>query len=165
MVTPIAVSAVLPADGAADPELKTRESIVDRFGELDRQVAEFGPVLREHQALANKIRSWFDRRDPEREYVAKGKLYKVVVFARPREREIFSMARVYRILGRKRFIELATITLKLIERNIPEELHGRFLRSAATGTRRLQAVPKGAVVSIESGRPVAETSEELVKAA
>ena len=138
------------ADGAL--ELVERRKLVDRYGELDREVKSFEPKRREHESLGKTIRSWYDSpADAEREFVASGLAWDVKVSPRPNERHVTSYPRLYRILKRDKFVELATITLKLIERNVPEALHHKFLKTEASGTRRLQAVPRSPVVPLPAG--------------
>jgi hypothetical protein len=163
MVTPIGgavpVHPILSSAG--------RGSIVDEYGALDRDVQAFSPKLRRHKELGSVIRSWFDTSDPEREYLAEGALYNVQVSACANERQVTSWPRVYRILGKTRFLELARITLKLLERNIPEELHAKFIEIKPTGSRRLEPVSRSPIVMRSPrrcGSPAAVISDERAAA-
>jgi len=149
---------------APEDEAK-RKKIVDRYGELDVELKRFGPQIREHKALGETIRSWFDDAEAASEFVANGFRFDVQVSARPEERQVFSYKTLYRILRKEKFLELATITLKLIERNVPENLHHRFLTKAPTGSRRLQAVSRSPIASGSAGLPSTDEKTEVRAAA
>src|SRR6476646_4722043 len=84
---------------------RTMGSIIDEFGELDRQVREFKPVADKHAKLKKVIQAWYEADENDSTHVAEGSLFSVQVSARAHERKITDMLRVYRILKLEAFLE------------------------------------------------------------
>jgi hypothetical protein len=128
--------------GLTDAERLARAAIVDEFGELKRRIQEHKPDVDRAQALAKIIQSWYQHEKPEQAFVAEGEAYTLQVSPRGMVRTITDLWRVYRILGKDKFFELAHVGLSYIDAEIPAEKHAAFLVQSQTGDRRLVAVAK-----------------------
>jgi hypothetical protein len=120
------------------------KEIIDRYGELKRQVDAFKPTSDECDAYAKIIQSWAENEAADKALEYSGDSYTVQLKAREFARRVTSWARVFKLLGKAKFLELATITLGLIDENIPADKHKEFLIREQTGRRTLKAIAKAA---------------------
>jgi hypothetical protein len=124
----------------------TKEQKIDRYGELDRQIQLFAPVLAEHKELKAEIAGWFDSLPPDQPATAKGDLYTIQLAAKENERTITDQKQAFALL--RKFVgsldgAIALVSIPLgaaIDKFIPKPLHAKFLEQARTGTRSLKPV-------------------------
>lgn len=124
------------------------EVIFDEFGDLDRQVQQFKPVADRHEELKKRIRQWFEDQGyaADASAIAHGKRYEIHASERKHERELISKLKAWLILRRGlsvgKCLELWSITLKNLEKNIAATQLAPLLRNERTGHRTITAVPK-----------------------
>ncbi len=125
-------------------EQARRLAIVDEFGELERQIAEFKPKTERHKALKEQILSWYADLDGAATAQAEGRRYSVQIGTRQNQRTITkpwkAWALLRRAIGLDQVMELVTIPLAAIDRYIPAEQHAWILSEARTGARKVVAV-------------------------
>lgn len=124
--------------------VKTREQLIDEFGELDRQVTQFAPVAKRHRDLAEQIRGWYQEHPANQPAVANGYLYEVQVSACGEERVLDLKAKreIWKRLKIGRALELFSITLKAVEAapELGKELLDKLAQKKPIGSRKLIVV-------------------------
>lgn len=115
-------------------------AIIDEYGELSRRVAEFKPTIDRHKKLKDEIESWYALKPAGEAFVEHGEAYSVQLSARAHERTIISMDRLYKRLGKTRFLEWATFPLSVIDKLFANP--GEILKSERTGHRKVEAVAR-----------------------
>jgi hypothetical protein len=118
------------------------QALIDEYGELDRQLSEFRPVVSRHKTLKETIAAWFDESAPAETHTAEGKLYVVQVSPRSLERRITNMKRLQKLLGLERFLTWCTFPLAAVDRLTEDQ--SSFLESTRTGSRTVKPVLKKA---------------------
>lgn len=123
-----------------------RAPIVDEFGELERKVAEFKPTRDRHEALKKQIAGWFEATPADQPDQVEGQVYVVQASPRANQRLITSIPKLFRRLGQKLFLEVASIPLKAIDAHIPASEHESFIVEKRSGSRSIKAVLKNPAV-------------------
>lgn len=116
--------------------------IVDEYGALRRKITEFKPAADRATVLAGIIQSWFADLHPAEGSIAEGYRYQVQVSPREKQRSILDMAKLYRLFGVKRFLELVRIPLEVLDKELPAADHPKYVIAARTGKRKLTPVLK-----------------------
>lgn len=127
----------------AHQQLDPKAAIVDEYGELDRQVQEFEPKRKRHEALKSQIKSWYDDHPAEAEATAEGRLFRVQISARENE-SVIAKARAYKELGKERFLKVCSLTIKALKEALGEAGASALITKAPTGSRKLKVVAKAA---------------------
>lgn len=141
---------MLPTQPELSPSEKAR--IIDEYGDLEQKVKAFKPTKDRYELLSRQIASWFDAHPPELAVIAEGNRFTAQISARSMKRRLFNTAGLYRILGRPKFLMFAKVNLEDIDKHVPADQHSQFLDTSRSGARRVEAVAKSSVVSINSGR-------------
>lgn len=131
----------------AGPNPAQRRRIVDEFGALDAKLATVRTDLRRHESLASIIRSWYAELPENQAYSAKGDKFVVIVSARENQRFISSMAKVFLLMGQKRFLAFCSLPLKVLEANAPASELCKLVASRQSGPRSLQVAAIDAAAS------------------
>ena len=123
-----------------------RQKLIDEFGELDRQVKQFAPTAKRHEAIAKEIRSWYVNHPAEQGALAEGTLYEVQVSARGEERQFSLKAKlqILKELGRAKAMALFTITLKAAEEALGAARVAQLVQLERTASRKLVVVARQA---------------------
>ena len=131
------------------PDKAQAVKIVDEFGELMRQITPWQPRIDRAAELRKIIEGWFANDVADESFTWDGALYTVVLSARAKRRTIVAMAKLYKLLGMKVFLEWCTFPLSAIDGLhidvtgiITEERSGNrtvkaVLRQAATGKKAI----------------------------
>ena len=125
---------------------KEQTQKIDRYGELQRQIDLFAPVLAEHKELKAEIAGWFDSHPPDQPAIAQGDLWTIQLTAKENERTITDQKVAFATLRKfagslDGVIALINIPLgNAIDKLIPKPLHKAFLKQERTGTRSLKCV-------------------------
>ena len=137
----------LKKSAAAPDDAKAK--LIDEFGELERRMDEFDPVVRRHKAIQDEILSWVKDLPADQATTLSGNLYTIQVSERQYERKITSMRAVYKALGNKVAVLLdhVTMTLKELDVLIPAYRQGDLVTKARTGRRMLVPVARTAAKS------------------
>lgn len=125
------------ARSAPDPRI----AIVDEFGELERQKAEFKPVQDRASQLLDIIRHWFLGSDANTAAVVSGKRWSAQVGPAASVATI-DKSRLFRILGKDRFLEICSIPVSAVEA-LPFDLVKGCVSKDRTGKRPVKAVLRG----------------------
>lgn len=128
-------------------------AIVDEFGEIDRLVKAFAPTLRRHEELKKQIQSLAADKPAEVDVSLDGRLYQVQISARKLERKIVDVPRVFVMLGKKRFLELCSMTLKALESAITPDRFAEIVVEDRTGSRTITAVAKASPAVLDPMPP------------
>lgn len=123
-----------------DNQQPDRAALVDEFGELSRQVAEFAPTQRRLEQLRVIIAGWYADADAAKEWRVDGQVWALHVGMRERRRRITDMQRLYKVLGRDTFLRLASIAMDKLELQLSEEHLAGLVVAERTGPRRIAAV-------------------------
>lgn len=127
-----------------------RAAIIDEYGELQRRVDEFRPVAERCAMLARTIASWYADEPPEESFVEEGRRYSVQISPRTVKRTIVNMAKLYALVGKAKFLEMATVTLSAVDKHVAAPLHSKFIRAEMTGERRVKAVAKASAIDAKA---------------
>jgi len=122
------------------PTPAKRVAIIDEFGELERRLKVQKPERDRHKALEAEIVAWYRDEPAEESFVAEGTLYSVRISARAKKRTIFNLDKVFRLLGKIKFLSLASIPLSAVDRELPDADHSTFLKEERSGSRSVEAV-------------------------
>jgi hypothetical protein len=120
-------------------------SLIDEYGETQRACDEFAPIFAKAKRLKSEIESHYAAEDPGCEYTAQGNLYTLQVGPKSKQRTITArgMERLYKLLGKIKFLEWCTFKLTDLDRLAPDAKG--IVEEARTGPRRIHAVPRRAV--------------------
>lgn len=120
--------------------VKARIALIDEFGELDRRVAEFKPVVDRHKKLKEEIEGWYAQDGAADSFVAEGHRYQLQISAKRKEREIVAMPKLFRALGKERFLEFCKFPLTVLDRLLPNS--APYVQEEHSGRRTIRAVAK-----------------------
>ena len=117
---------------------------VDRYWRLDQLVKAFAPTAKEHKEVAELIRSRYAELPADQDAVAEGLESSVLVSAKSEERWLGLSARlrIYALLGKRKAMDIFTVTLKAAETAVGAELFEKLVSHDRTGSRKLVAVAK-----------------------
>ena len=76
----------------AVPADRAQRQMVDEYGELDRRMQLTAPDVARYDVLKRAIKSWFDVMPPDADGVLEGRVYRLHLSARERERRVRSCA-------------------------------------------------------------------------
>lgn len=124
------------------PSPQPLPALVDEFGALDDHLRPFAPLVERHKQLARQIGAHFADRRPDDTFLASGARYTVTVSARARERRVVSMAKIKARFGLKRFLDLCTFPLRVLDEHIPPGEQDGLVVQARTGPRKLTVCRK-----------------------
>ena len=119
-----------------------RSAVIDEYGELARRVAAFKPTAERKLELEKEIASWYAEQSAELEFAAEGRLYSVQISAKGIKREITDMGKLFALLGKARFLDVCSVPMQAIDREIPPEKHPAFLTEERKGRRAVDVVAK-----------------------
>lgn len=132
---------------------KSREQIIDEFGEVDRQVLGFKPTLARHKALQAQILGWYLDLPGDQTITAEGKLYTVQVGMRENKRTLTNVKRAFRMIqkaiGLDDLLGLITLPLKAIDQHIAIADQRTIVKQERTGPRDLTVVAKAPVAAAQ----------------
>jgi hypothetical protein len=92
----------------------SRGDLIDEFAELDRLMKLYKPQIDRHASLKKEILSWADDLAATKPHQFESKLYQVQLSPRKNKSWITSKTEVFKRLGQRLFIELASITLEAV---------------------------------------------------
>ena len=129
--------------------MEDRAALIDRYGELKRQIDEFKPTVEEAKKLEAEIASWYEDHPAEDAAIAEGAAYTVQVSPREFKREIYDKGKALHLVrkacgGITALLELLTLPLKVIDQYVPEQKQKLFLVKERTGPRTVKPVRKAA---------------------
>lgn len=116
--------------------LAERKKLVDEFGRLDAELSPLKGKLRRMEELAKIVRSWHDDADPELTVSSAGERFEVVLGPRGMQTRI-DVPKAYRLLGREKFIEAASLTLRALEERLNATAIAALICKERTGARQI----------------------------
>ena len=132
-----------PAEVAV-PVDRVQRQMVDEYGELDRRLQMQAPDVARYDTLKRAIKSWFDAMPADADGVIEGRVYRLHLSARERERRVRSMRDLVGVIGLEKFLELASVPIGALEDLLGKTRAAGLVIEARTGSRRIKAVPKRA---------------------
>jgi len=132
-----------PAEVAV-PVDRLQRKMVDEYGELDRRLQMQAPDAARYDVLKRAIKSWFDGAPPDADGIVEGRVYRLHLSARERERRVRSMRDLVAVIGLDKFLELASVPIGALEDLLGKTRAAGLVIEARTGSRRIKAVPKRA---------------------
>jgi hypothetical protein len=125
-------------------EIAMRQSKVDRFGELDRQIELMQPAVDEHAVLEAEIKSWHKDSHADKPVVETGLLYQVQMGPRTNKRTLVDKKKIFeilrRMLGLDGLIAILDFPLGAIDKTIPQSLQKGLIHEERSGYRSLKVV-------------------------
>jgi len=118
-------------------EIEQRKQIVDEFGALDQELAAVKAKLRRREELAKAIRSWHADADAESTHTSSGDEYEVILGAREMETHLAPMPEIFQALGKEKFLEACSMTVKGLQAAAEASVVLRLTRKEQTGSRSL----------------------------
>ncbi len=120
-------------------EAARRAALVDELGAIQERLAKVKLDQAREKAIKDEIRDiWMDGVKASQPRAFQGAAYIVEVSARKIER-LVDVARLYKRIGLKRFLTIATVTLKQLGTLEPEDQAGMIV-SEQTGSRDVRVV-------------------------
>ena len=123
---------------------KRQRQMADEYGELDRKMQLMSPDVARYDTLKRAIKGWFDRLPPEVDGIVEGRVYRLHLSARERERRVRSLRDLVEVIGLDKFLELANVAIGPLEDLLGKTRAAALITEARTGSRRIKAVPKRA---------------------
>ena len=120
-----------------------RASIIDEFGECQRQIRLFAPVLQREQVLRKIIAAWYANADPETGASCDGDVYRVNVGPKARTR-IVNCQKLYSVLG-EAYWDNAEYPLRVLD-TLVIDMTG-IISEERTGSRTVQSVLREAAAA------------------
>jgi len=114
--------------------------LIDRYGELSRQIELVKPAIAEHKMLGSVIQGMFADSPADQPRTAQGRLYTLQVSARELQTSFHNIRSVYKALGVQKFLEKCSITLKAVKDTVGAEQYLKLVTTARTGPRTIKAV-------------------------
>ena len=140
---PTRIEGPKPAEVAVSVDRQQR-AMVDEYGELDRRMQMQAPDTARYDVLKRAIKSWFDRMPADADGIVEGRVYRLHLSARERERRVRSMRDLVAVIGLEKFLELASVPIGVLEDLLGKTRAAGLVIEARTGSRRIKAVPKRA---------------------
>jgi hypothetical protein len=128
----------------AVPIGRQEQKLVDEYGELDRRMQLLSPDCARYDVLKRAIKSWFDGMPADADGIVEGRVYRLHLSARERERRVRSMRDLIGVIGLDKFLELASVPIGALEDLLGKTRAAKLVIEARTGSRRIKAVPKRA---------------------
>jgi hypothetical protein len=123
---------------------REQRKLVDEYGELDRRMQLLSPDTARYDVLKRAIKSWFDGAPADADGILEGKVYRLHLSARERERRVRSLRDLVGVIGLDKFLELANVPIGALEDMLGKTRAAALITEALTGSRRIKAVPKRA---------------------
>lgn len=117
-------------------ELEVRRKVVDEYGDLVAELAPWKQKLSRRDDLAKIIREWFSDSDAGVSHTIAGAKHEVVLGEKQLVTRI-DTAKVWSMLGRQKFLEICSLTMKAIEAHLPAAALAVLVSKDRTGTRSL----------------------------
>jgi len=118
-----------------------RAKLIDEAGLLEEKLAPYAGDRKRLEALRTEFRKWADddKIEPLDTVPYSGAKFQVTLGRKELKRSVKSMAAVFKTLGKKKFLEVASVTLKALEEALGAAAAG-FLRQDHTGARDVTIV-------------------------
>jgi hypothetical protein len=123
---------------------RQQRKMVDEYGELDRKMQMQAPDCARYDVLKRAIKSWFDGAPADADGIVEGRVYRLHLSARERERRVRSMRDLVGVIGLDKFLELCSVPIGALEDLLGKTRAAGLVAEARTGSRRIKAVPKRA---------------------
>lgn len=131
----------MPPD--AKPKAPTRAELIDELGDLNPAL--LNRRVERVTAIKKEMQSWMDGKRPTQAASFAGARYSIVIEARKNERTISAMDKVFDFFGRRKFLALCSLALKVFdEEKVPKETCAAWITEARTGSRPITIARKAA---------------------
>lgn len=117
---------------------RSRASLVDEFGELDRQLALLEP---RYKALSEEINGWFENAPAAEPATIDGAQYRLALSPKRLSRHVTKLTVLFRKLGVRRFLQSCTFPVGECEKLLGEDGAAAFIEGGRTGKRTITAMP------------------------
>src|SRR6185436_20314297 len=121
-----------PAEVAV-PVDRVQRALIDEYGELDRRLQMQAPDVARHVVLKAAIKSWFDGAPADADGIVEGRVYRLHLSARERERRVRSMRDLVAVIGLEKFLELASVPIGALEDLLGKTRAAGLVIEARTG--------------------------------
>lgn len=112
---------------------------VDELGDLERTLAPHRLAIAREETLRKLIRTWYDNKAEAEPFEARGTRYVVLLGVKALQATV-DMTKLARIIGLKKLLEFASVTLAGLEKHAPGL---DVVTKAHTGTRSLKVFELG----------------------
>lgn len=123
------------------PDSLARRAIVDEYGDLQTALAPWRQKQARLEELAKIIRSWYADADAQVGASESGERFEAGLSAKKLSTSI-NILGVFKALGKKKFLEVASVTLKALESALPAAVLATLTTKERTGSRDLLVSPK-----------------------
>ena len=115
--------------------------LADEYGELARRIRMYAPDLDRAEALRKQISAFYINEDPNREFLAEGKLYALRIGKRAIQRIVTAvgMRKLFKHLGQSQFLLNCTFPMNKLDEL---KLEG-VVSEERTGPRKIEAIALG----------------------
>ncbi len=115
------------------------KKLLDEFGQLDAKLAAMEKHRTRREQLRKQILEWVEELPARKAIDLEGDTFCIAVSAKRPERTIVSMPGVFAALGGKKFVELASVSVKALEQALPASAFARLLKEEPIGRRTVTA--------------------------
>jgi hypothetical protein len=119
--------------------------LLDEFGTLEAKIAKLQEYASRREKLRKQILEWVESLPPKQGIDLQGGQFCVAISPRRPERVIQSMPKVFKALGKKQFVELASISAKELEKHLNAEAYARLVKKEPIGWRTVTATARAKV--------------------
>ena len=117
-------------------------SMVDELGDLEKELAPFKPKIARVEAIRKALRDKYREEDSSKTFTLDGLRWQAVLGPCGNASEI-SVRALFKAIGVRKFLELATISIKAATAAVPAEILSACMSVSQTGSRQLTVVPRG----------------------
>ena len=115
-------------------------AVVDELGQLEKEFAPLKAKSDRIEALRRQLREAFADKDATADFTVEGRQFSVHLGPRAQAQTV-NIAKVYKSVGTKIFLQLVSITLKSLQTHAPTLAH-EVVTAGPTGTRPLKISEK-----------------------
>jgi hypothetical protein len=123
-------------------DIASRRAAADEFGLLDAALRQQKPLRDRHEQLRKQIQGWYDDAPANEEHTLEGGEFSVVISKRGMKLTIPSMKALKDRLGLKKFLELCSFSLEVLDRVIAKTEHDGLITEEQAGPRKVTAIRK-----------------------
>jgi hypothetical protein len=115
---------------------------IDELGALEREIAPWRPKLDRAESLRKIIRAAYNDEDAGQTFEASGERFLVSIGPRATQR-VVNIPALIKAIGLKAYAAIASVTLAVVEKNVPPGVADACIASAPTGPRSLKIFERG----------------------
>jgi hypothetical protein len=118
-----------------------RRALADKAGAAFIEAERAKPAVKAWDEARKQIQVLYDSSPADQPFTLKGDKYEIQIGPRENERKITSMAKLFKAVTQKVFLDHCSFPMKIIDALLPGDKQKDLVLQARTGTRPVKAVP------------------------